>query len=216
MARFILDSVIDLDLQHKNLEKLVKALVQKLLKPDSRVASSKELYIFHSVKQENLALFKLLAKQGNLRDSRELNGDSVLHLIAEKESEFSQLAIEFLGAAQFDFDAQNQKGQTALFNSLKRKHIKNALLLVKHTQNFLYQNPKSGYTYLHLAVYLNNLQLIRVIGKRSEKSFNLKNKKGLTAMEMAQDEAKVVLLALEEQFIVQKNSFVKAPSLDDL
>lgn len=163
-----------------------------------------------------MQLFKLFVRQGDLKDSKEINGDSILHLIVEKENDFSQSAIELLGNSQFDFDVQNQKGQTALFNSLKRKHVKNSLLLLKFTQNFQYQNPKNGFSYLHLAVYLNNLQLIWLIGKRSEKALNLKNKKNLTALEMAQDEAKVVLLALEEQFVMQKNNFIKAPSLDDL
>lgn len=80
-------------------------------------------------------------------------------------------------------------------------------MLIKQTKNFLFVNIKNGFTYLHLAVYLQNPQLVRIIGKKNEKSLKIKNSKNQLPIDMANDEIKIIILAIEEQNLTKNLSF---------
>lgn len=67
-------------------------MINKIIQKDSRI--NKELYLFHCINKENKELFKILISKKELLESKEDNEDTILHLIAQKETEFNLWALE--------------------------------------------------------------------------------------------------------------------------
>ena len=151
---------MDLQIENKTLDKLIKLLIPKVHKEGYTKTDSNELYVFHCIRSKNINLLRMLHDNGFDLNLKEINGDTILHLLTEKEEDFNIQGLQYLSITNADFDQINSKGQTPLFNSIKRKFIKSSLIIVKCVKNFMYQNPKTGYTYLHMAVLIQNHQLV--------------------------------------------------------
>lgn len=84
---------MDLQIENKTYDKLLKIVITKINKEGYSRTDSNEMYIFHCIRSHNINLLWMLHDNGFDLNAKETNGDSILHLLTEKEEEFNIQAL---------------------------------------------------------------------------------------------------------------------------